>query len=76
MVNSISDKRLAKELMLCQTRLGIPNNTKFNIENEEDMLQNFQILAGDLEYLAPLLMAYDDKLEKYEHTVLKTIPFT
>ena len=55
--------------MLCQTKLGIPNNTNFNIEHEDDILQNFQILAGDLEYLAPLLMAYDDKLEKYEHIV-------
>lgn len=55
--------------MLCQTKLGIPNNTKFNIENEEELLQNFQILAGDLEYLEPLFMAYDNKLEKYEHIV-------
>ena len=55
--------------MLCQTKLGIPNNTKFNVENEDDAMQNFHILASDIPYLEPLLIAYDDKLEKYEHIV-------
>ena len=55
--------------MLCQTKLGIPTNTNFDMENEEEVMQNFNILAGDLEYLKPLFMAYDDKLEKYEHIV-------
>lgn len=39
------------------------------MENEEEILENFQILAGDLNYLLPLFMAYDDKIEKYEHIV-------
>jgi lipopolysaccharide biosynthesis protein len=55
-------------LAACQSKLGI-QKLEVKMEEDKEAIQRFPLLTSDFEFLRPLFLAYDDKIEKMERLV-------